>query len=393
MKKNRRETHGKLRIVILSVLILTVVYLCVNHTYIAKKESIYTEKIEKVLRLERTEKEWIKSNQNSEGAIFLNDGRDVNPYFACIAAHGLLAGEVRESDLRAVRAYLDWHIERFLKENGTISNYRIADEKEILFEPDSQDSYIALFLFLLCKNAEITGEPLRYDERQAVQLGVKRMKELEWKGLTIAAEDKNYAYYMDNVEVQAALRALSQLDEEETGIPREKLKSRKKENLKAIATQLWNEEQMCWEVGVQQDGRVMNASNLSNVYPDGIVQIYGIAFDVYPSGKKVASQLYDRFCKKIKWQEMAFGDDCFFWSEIAYAASQIGDFARVEQYMWAYKARTSKSRAYPFHTATSGWLVKTCSQMRFYYTEKMRRGLLGDIIDSFKNRLCGSEYE
>ena len=39
------------------------------------------------------EKKWILENQGSEGEIYMNGSKagDVNPYFSCIAALGLLA--------------------------------------------------------------------------------------------------------------------------------------------------------------------------------------------------------------------------------------------------------------------------------------------------------------
>ena len=64
------------------------------------------------------EKKWILENQGPEGEFYMNGSKagDVNPYFACMAALGLLAETknclITETEKKAVNRYLDWHTGR-----------------------------------------------------------------------------------------------------------------------------------------------------------------------------------------------------------------------------------------------------------------------------------------
>ena len=75
-------------------------------------------------------KKWILENQGSEGEIYMNGSKagDVNPYFACMAALGLLAETkncpITETEQKAVGRYLDWHTGVLLETDGKMGIYR-----------------------------------------------------------------------------------------------------------------------------------------------------------------------------------------------------------------------------------------------------------------------------
>ena len=70
------------------------------------------------------EKKWILENQGPEGEFYMNGSKagDVNPYFSCIAALGLLAETkncpITETEKKAVGRYLDWHTGILLETDG-----------------------------------------------------------------------------------------------------------------------------------------------------------------------------------------------------------------------------------------------------------------------------------
>ena len=76
------------------------------------------------------EKKWILENQGPEGEIYMNGSKagDVNPYFACVAALGLLTETkncpMTETEKKAVGRYLDWHTGILLETDGKMGIYR-----------------------------------------------------------------------------------------------------------------------------------------------------------------------------------------------------------------------------------------------------------------------------
>ena len=111
------------------------------------------------------EKKWILENQGPEGEIYMNGSKagDVNPYFACMAALGLLAETkncpITETEKKAVDRYLDWHSGILLETDGKMGIYRKESGKLIYKEKaDSEDGYLGMYLFLMGKYPLYTGE-------------------------------------------------------------------------------------------------------------------------------------------------------------------------------------------------------------------------------------------
>ena len=127
-----------------------------------KEISVRQEWLETVLT---REKKWILENQGPEGEIYMNGSKagDVNPYFACMAALGLLAETkncpMTETEQKAVGRYLDWHTGILLETDGKMGIYRKESGKLIYKEKaDSEDGYLGMYLFLMGKYPLYTGE-------------------------------------------------------------------------------------------------------------------------------------------------------------------------------------------------------------------------------------------
>ena len=188
-----------------------VVFLVADQRYREKNKALYGDEMEFYLNCMEEEKEWIASQQGEEGVIYLYElGEDesgsVVPYFSCLAALGMLAGNPGEEELQIVANYLNWHSEKLVKSDGIISDYRVTleglESKETY---DSVDSYIALYLNLLATYVQKGGslKEIPYAEA-ATELCVLRLTEISENGLTKVSKEKEVYYLMDNLEVLEA---------------------------------------------------------------------------------------------------------------------------------------------------------------------------------------------
>lgn len=106
--KNRKNVVG----LIIFCITVGIVFLYAYYQNLRKEIDVRQKWLETVLI---GEKRWIIENQGSEGEIYMNgsEAGDVNPYFACMAALGLLAETkncpITETEKKAVGRYLDWH--------------------------------------------------------------------------------------------------------------------------------------------------------------------------------------------------------------------------------------------------------------------------------------------
>lgn len=334
-----------------------------------------------------TEKEWIRERQGTDGRLYMSEGEDTNPYFACLAVQGLLSGHISKADLDAAGAYIDWHCQRFMEWQGEIPDFSVTDGAENVNEPDSVDAYVAVFLSLLCRKAEITGA-LSEQEADAIKLGMRKLEELTVDGLTLVKEGDLRFYLMDNIEVLACYQDIQRLKDrldsfdemaEEAEVRTEKMRS-------AIREKIWNPEAFRYEVGIQTGGDVIEASDPGRFYPDGVVQIYGIAFGQYLTGREDAAKLYERFCDTFSWETMELDGVSFYWSEPVMAAAESGDLERAGIYLEAYKKCVEGDRSYPLHIGTAGWTARACARMEEIYRKQMESSLLQDIVNKTAKR-------
>lgn len=120
--KNRKNVVG----LIIFCITVGIVFLYAYYQNLRKEIDARQKWLETVLT---GEKRWILENQGSEGEIYMNgsEAGDVNPYFACMAALGLLAETkncpITETEKKSCRqvsglAYRDFAGNRW--ENGNL---------------------------------------------------------------------------------------------------------------------------------------------------------------------------------------------------------------------------------------------------------------------------------
>lgn len=367
------------------------------------QKELYQEKLENVQELAQTEKRWIAENQGSEGQIYLNytsDGAgDVNPYFACFAAQGLLSGTATEEELKKAAAYINWHRAHFLAEEGELSNYRLQDGSLLtLEEKDSVDSYVAVFLSLLCRFGEAGGDLEEVDpDGEALIAGLGKLEELCEEGLTRVSSDNGIRYLMDNVEVLGALTEIKHyLDAEPEGwIADDRrqecikmLERMTKEEQDSMEALLWNEQESRYEIGLDDAGRILKFESWEKLYPDAVAQIYGVAFLEDMAENKRVQNLYRLFCGEYDWECMKLSEEePFGWAVLSYIAVEMGDTSRAETYLNEYENRTNTGREYPLHTAEAGWVARTCAGLEVKYEKALRRNILEVTVDWIKEQV------
>lgn len=311
----------------------------------------------------------------------MNDGDYVNPYFACYGVQGLLLGTCKPEDLAVAQRYIDWHCKNFILWDGEIPDYEFENGEKNINIPDSVDSYIAVFLSLLCQKAEVIG-PWNDQEKEAVELGMKKLQELTENGLTAVNRERDIFYFMDNIEVINAynglLKFMEKTEKQEQWI--NTLETMKIEAEMAIRNELWNEKEYRFEIGRQEDGDLLKADSPERFYPDSIVQVYGAAFGMNLPDRSGMEYLYKQFCGKFQWEKLDMGEDIFYWSELVSVAIELGDLERAENYLENYRVCADEKRDYPFHIGTAGWLIKACVRLEKIYEEEMRGGLFADLI-------------
>lgn len=375
--------------------ILIVIILCVLVIFYQIMDSRYRNKYrnqaEHVHERLLKEKEWIRQNQDESGAIYMNNPGaaystgDVNPYFACLSAQGLLAGSPDMEDMKAVQRYLLWHRREFLKNQGELSNYRL--EKSQLVETgerDSVDSYVAVYLSLLCQYGLAGGDLNIADSKQAaLQTGLAKLESLRQGGLTQVDEENETIYLMDNIEVLAAYEDIQELVYSNSGrawlrTQGPQIKRRMSENIRDgkadILNMLWNKKEKRFEVGLGATD-ILAFSGWGNLYPDAVAQIYPKAFGVtlYKLGQP---KLYRTFCENLKWEKMEFESEEFYWSILSYIAVLSGDVKRAETYLAEYEKKVDISRDYPLHTADAAWAAKAYAELEQVYIKRVKKGLL-----------------
>lgn len=344
-----------------------------------EREELYQPRLEAVLQTAREEKAWIRKCQGSGGELYLNGGTNINPYFACMAAQGLLSGETAQEDLDAAQRYIDWHCKKFLEWDGQVPDFRISGGRETTSVPDSTDAYIAVFLSLVCRKAELTDKLGRAEE-QALALGVEKLESLTVGGLTTVRAGDARCYYMDNLEVLEACGRIERLSERMPGL--KDLGNRAgdlaREISAAIEDKLWNPDQRCYEVGILTDGKTISAGSLKEFYPGGVAQVYGAFWDFPLSDKERGKELYKRFCKDFRWETMKLPNTEFYWSELALVAAEFEDLERAESYLEAYRGRVKRDRNWPLHIGAAGWTAKACGRLAEIYQQRLDGCLLQD---------------
>lgn len=388
-------TWKKKTILVIFSIILVFFIVDVGYWNLRKKQFLAEAKFyEEILK---QEKEWIRKNQGAEGEIYLNNTNanketgDVNPYFACQAAMGLLSGEVTEDDIQCVTEYLSWHTRRLVESEGEICNYQVKNG--ILLstgEYDSVDSYVAVFLTLLCEFVEKGGLLEDIESwQEAVEISFQKLQSLTEDQLTRVSEKKASFYLMDNAEVYEACDRMAHMLESETipwKNPKERMafsaafKKAAEEYRDGIEKNLWNSEEERYEIGLSEGGDYFVFQGWDVLYPDAAAQIYPIACGFSSEETQREEQLYNKFCEQYDWQHLYLSDE-FSWPVFAYVASKLKDMESAEIYLHTYNTKYKNNRSYPLHTADSGWTARTCGEVITFLKKEAEKGLWEILID------------
>ncbi len=397
-EKKKRSRAGIAACIGLSVFALTAFYsVAAERPYRIAADSEYESRERFAEEMLSEEKAWIMLNRGESGEIYLNRTKesaagDVNPYFACQAAMGLLAGEPTKDEMDAVAEYLNWHTKTLLAEKGMITNHRRGkNELRSTGKRDSVDSYVALYLTLLSEYEKKGGNVDRIENADAaVWLCAGTLRGLIKDGLTQVSSENDTRYLMDNAEVLEACRATARM------LEKRGYKKLCGEYLglaetveKGIRQKLWQPKSGTYLVGLHAGEKTIEFSGWDKFYPDALVQIYPAVCGLTDEDAEEDAALYASFCRAFRWEEMDLGDAEFPWACVSYAALKQGDYERAEKYLERFKERYGEDRAYPFHTAESGWAARTCAGLLEHYRSGRKKGPLGTVIDMIRGSVYG----
>lgn len=370
--------------------VFIVAYMAKDTSYRRDKKEMYEEKAAAIEQVMAREKEWIHANTGENGELYLNTtngAKDVNPYFACQAAIGLLAGSPKEADFHVTAAYLNWHSRQLIEHEGIVSNY-YTENGELLpsGEYDSVDSYIALYLTLLHTYVKEGGSlDSLTDWQEAVAICAGELEELAADGLTQVSERNAVSYLMDNVEVWEACKGMAEfLTLEDSYIKDWEgaaelcafFTEQEQQIAEAVRSRFWNENEKRYEVGLDGSGRVLKFQGWEEFYPSAVAQIYPLAVGI---GSEKDRVLYETLCETFSWEYLDIAGAAFEWPVVAYVGAVCGDEDRPEIYIMEYAEKYWQNRKYPLHTASSGWVLRACEQMLELYEERADGGLLKDL--------------
>lgn len=316
------------------------------------------------------EKGWILENQGPGGEIYMNGSKagDVNPYFACVAALGLLAETenrpITEAEKKAVGRYLDWHTGILLETDGKMGIYRKEGEKLIYREKaDSEDGYLGMYLFLMGEYLEKTeSTELPESWEKGIRLALKKLQSLMQDGITQVSEENTTAYLMDNLEVWKGLYKLEQAGVEDARLIRElrgKLQAQ-------IENTFWDDETQKWSII-----RDCDLYDPTEFYPDGVAQIYPLIYGFPVKEKRTQKKLYVQFTEKFQWQKLSERSTKFLWTMTGMAAAQVGDVKRLMELLRNYKTEYCAERKYPLYTGEAGWICMECEKLYELYERKI----------------------
>ena len=345
----------------------------------------YTPKLQWIDTVMAREKQWILENQGEDGEIYMNGSEpgDINPYFSCHAALGLLESTgsraVSDAELQSVRRYLNWHTDLLLTSGGQMGTYRKKGTTLVRTgKADSVDAYLGAYLELLGRYLEISQSPegLPYWQ-DGIRLAADTLRELTNGGLTEVSRENDTKYLMDNLDVWKGLSALEKglwalQDTPELSKIRTRINLLRIQLEAEIYRSFWNDTSGKWRVIADSD-----RFDPESFYPFGIAQVYPLICG-YPAGDtQVQEELYHTFTQSFHWQTIPTDRKTFVWAMTGMAAAQTGDTESLHAFLKAYESAFAANRKYPLYTGEAGWICRNCAGLHRLYTAQMNRHLFG----------------
>ena len=357
--KHRKNLMG----LIIFCITVCIVFMFAYYQNLRKEISVRQEWLETVLT---REKKWILENQGPEGEFYMNGSKagDVNPYFACMAALGLLAETkncpMTETEQKAVGRYLDWHTGVLLETDGKMGIYR-KEGGELIYKEkaDSEDGYLGMYLFLMGKYLEKTeSTDLPESWKNGISLALKKIQSLMQDGITQVSEENTTVYLMDNLEVWKGLYELELAGLEDT----QAISEIRKKIQKQIEKIFWDDANQRWRIIGNSD-----RYHQTEFYPDGVAQIYPLIYEFPVKEKKKQKVLYDQFTERFQWQKLNKKRTGFLWAMTGMAAAQMRDINNLVELVGNYETEYCKKRKYPLYTGEAGWICMECEKLYSLY--------------------------
>lgn len=371
-KKVRQKRNVKQRRIVKSFLIVCIimgmVWMFINYQNWRKEIRARQEWLESVLT---EEKKWILENQGATGEIYMNGEKagDVNPYFACMAALGLLAETkncpMSETEKNAVSRYLNWHTKMLLETDGKMGIYR-KEGQELVYvgKADSEDGYLGMYLLLMGEYLKKTGDTESLESwQEGIHLALNKIQSLMRDGTTQVSTENTTIYLMDNLEVWKGLLALEAADIMQDDMRQTQVITEMRENLqKQIEAVFWDEKNQRWRIMRDSDHY-----NPEKFYPYGIAQVYPLIYGFKVKEKKAQKELYNQFTEKFQWQEMNKTRKGFAWTITGMAAVQVRDNKHLIELIKNYETEFHKNRKYPLYTGEAGWICREIGDGVFWH--------------------------
>jgi hypothetical protein len=289
----------------------------------------------------------------------------INPYFANIAATGMVKDPKRYVQ---VQQWMQWYVNHLNWPDqwglyGTTYDYNIVNGQEVSSgDADSTDSYAATFL-TLAWNYYRTGDPnaqsyIRSIAYQLDAIGGVVLATTQSDGLTWAKPNYEMKYLMDNCEVFRGLDDLAQLFGAMGDTARQQKYAAAAAANKTGLLGMWMNGY--WAVYKDWYGNNIGP-NMATWYPDASAQVFPVLYQVVSGSDSRAQQAYNYLNQAWPgWPQLSFmAQDAFPWVMVAAGAAQMGDTARVDQYMQNMEARyVSQGFPWTWYNMENGWFMR-----------------------------------
>ncbi len=358
----------------------------------------------------KNESDWLVTLQLDNGAVGMTNDtwqRTINPYFAEITMLALLdSGKTYANN---VKKYMNWHFghlntaaEDYNGVDGTIYDYEIvstgAGTTNVVSETvkysnngkpqyDSTDSYAALFLSVLWRYYEETGDAAYIKAHYSdINRIVNALFATMDNGLTWAKPDYRVKYFMDNAEVYEGLADAAKLYEKVL-VPAFSSGSSEKAGASAKLKQitdgrdlvyatiekvLWNEKGGYYYASCTGSSSVASFS-WNTFYADATCQAFALSTGLLDPKSERAQRIWKNFNshyagqgKQHNWPGFDIPDS-FYWGVLAYAGSLAGDAENVDAYTKLYMSYPAKKHNWPLYNADCAQAIRAAHVMLEYY--------------------------
>jgi hypothetical protein len=312
-----------------------------------------------------TEK-WLETQILRDGAIS-DRSSQINPYFANLAAIGMLKGG---HGIPQVEAWMMWYINHFNWPDyngldGTVYNYTVSGATETSTRDyDSADAYAATFLSLawaLWETGDLSARAFikGIDEYDLNVVGNVITNLQQSNGLVYAKAGDPIEFAMDGSDDYRGLMDLAGLLVAAWG------DTNGSNWYIAHARELRNGiENVLYDYSLNLYYSSVGAAppNLAVWYPDAVAQLFPIANGVIAASSRQARRIYSKFNQAWpNWDKLAFNSqDPFPWAVVAYVAALMGDTSRASTYITTIETKyQSVGFPWPWHCAEAGWYIRT----------------------------------